>query len=123
MMVPGYLADKLAEMRQELETMRPAYESYLELQRAIGALERVLEGKGGRGAGRVKKEEGAGHRADQVVDLLKAEPGLSINALARKLGTARSYLDRVLGTLEKDGKIERRETQGQGRERWAFWAK
>ncbi len=122
MMVPGYLADKLAEMRQELESMRPAYESYLELQRAIGALERVLEGKGARGASRVKREEGAGRRADQVVDLLKAEPGLSINALAQKLGTARTYLERVLRGLERDGKIERRPATGQGRERWAYWA-
>jgi predicted HTH transcriptional regulator len=123
MIVSKYLSEKLEEMHKELEVMRPAYESYLELQRAISALERVLEGKSSRGGGRPKKDDLSGNRADQVIHLLKSEPGLTVNALAQKLGTARSYLDRVLRGLEKDGKIERRETSGEGRDRWGYWVK
>ena len=123
MIVSKYLTEKLHEMHQELEVMRPAYGSYLELQRAISALERVLEGKTKRGPGRPKSGEVAGNRAEQVMHLLKSEPGLSVNAMAQKLGTARSYLDRVLRALEKEGKIERRETSGEGREQWAYWLK
>lgn len=120
MIVSEFLAGKLQEMRQELEAMRPAYESYVELQRAISALEKTLEG--GKTRGRPKGEEGKS-RSDQVMHLVKAEPGIAVNAIAQKLGTARSYLDRVLRSLEKEGKIERRPLEGEGRDQWGFWVK
>ena len=123
MIVSKYLSEKLDEMRKELEVMRPAYESYMELQRAIVALEKAVEGRASRAPRGAKKADLGKNRTEQLARLIASEPGLTVNALAQRLEMSRSYADRVLRTLEKAGRIERRETEGGGRDQWTFWPK
>jgi hypothetical protein len=50
----------------------------------------------------------AGGRAEQALRSIRAEPGLTIPALAEKMGIDGTYLYKILPPLEQEGKIEKR---------------
>jgi DNA-binding IclR family transcriptional regulator len=94
------------------------------LERALSELgEKAKGGRGGRrrgrpkgsrsGAkkGRAKRRRRSGTRADQAVDLIKKNPGISASEIAKTMKIKPNYLYRVLGELEKEGRVKKKGRQ------------
>ena len=65
----------------------------------------------GAGSGRRGRPRGTGTRANQTLELVRAEPGITIPQLAERMGIKQNYLYRVLPALEQDGLV-RKEGRG-----------
>lgn len=86
-----------------------------QLERALASLTGGREGR--RGPGRPQggsRTRSSGRRrgrrntrADQAVKLIEANPGISASEIARKLSIKPNYLYRVLGELQKDGRVRK----------------
>jgi hypothetical protein len=61
--------------------------------------------------GTTRRRRAGGTRADQALQLIKSNPGISVPAIADKMGIRQNYLYRVTAGLQKDGSVKRR---GQG---------
>ena len=46
-------------------------------------------------------------RADQAVDLITSQPGISASDVAKTMKIKPNYLYRVLGDLEKEGRVKK----------------
>jgi hypothetical protein len=127
-----FLTRQRKAITSRLEELRPLYEEYLTLEKAQQALDQVSAPirriVGGRGPGRpptrrtaakpAAKRAGTskrasrgrrpGGRADQALDVIKANPGITIPELASKLGIRPNYLYRVTAGLQKERKIRKR---------------
>lgn len=75
----------------------------------------------GRGPGRPRKDASApkpatrkrrrrrgGTRADQAVNLVEQNPGISASEIAKQMKIKPNYLYRVLGELEKEGRVSKK---------------
>ncbi len=62
--------------------------------------------KGKRGGTRRRKRSGT--RADQAVKLVQDKPGISASEIAKTLKIKPNYLYRVLGELEKEGRVKKK---------------
>jgi predicted Rossmann fold nucleotide-binding protein DprA/Smf involved in DNA uptake len=60
----------------------------------------------GSSAPRRRNRQG-GTRAEQAVKLIEEKPGISASDVAKEMGIAPNYLYRVLGDLEKEGKVKK----------------
>ncbi len=92
------------------------------LERALAELGgKVTGGRVGRGPGRPRgsgrKKGGAprrrrkGTRADQAVKLVEGSPGISASDIAKTMKIKPNYLYRVLGDLEKEGRVKKKGRQ------------
>ena len=70
---------------------------------------RTSRARGGAGSGRRGRPRGSGTRALQTLELVKAQPGITIPEIASAMGIKQNYLYRVLPGLEKDGKVVKRD--------------
>jgi len=61
---------------------------------------------GGSGPRRRRKRRG-GTRADQAVKLIESQPGISASEVAKSMKIKPNYLYRVLGDLEKEGRVKK----------------
>jgi DNA invertase Pin-like site-specific DNA recombinase len=87
------------------------------LQRALSSLTDGRQGRRGpgrpRGSGATAptsarpRRRRRGTRADQAVRLIKANPGISASEVAKKMRIKPNYLYRVLGELEKEGRVKK----------------
>lgn len=115
------MADFLVEKRREIEArlkeLRPLVEEHARLERAAAALQGVSSGggrrgsqrRGGRRTGRRRgRPRGSGTRAIQAHELVKANPGITISELAKRMGIKANYLYRVMPTLQGEGKVKKR---------------
>jgi transposase-like protein len=59
-------------------------------------------------APRKRRRRRGGTRADQAVALVKKNPGTSASAIAKSLKIKPNYLYRVLGELEKEGRVKKK---------------
>ncbi len=84
------------------------------LERALANLTGGRLGR--RGPGRPPGSSGAkaaprrrrrGTRADQAVRLIKANPGITAAEVAKKMKIKPNYLYRVLGDLQKEGRVKK----------------
>jgi len=50
----------------------------------------------------------SGTRADQAVKLVQNNPGISASEIAKKMKIKPNYLYRVLGELEKEGRVKKK---------------
>jgi len=95
-----------------------------ERKRVERALGNLVEGTTRRGPGRPKgstsKKSGTpkrrrrrrgGTRADQAVKLIEANPGISASEVAKTMRIKPNYLYRVLGDLEKEGRVKKKGRQ------------
>ena len=57
------------------------------------------------------RRRAGGTRADQALQLIKANPGMTVPEIADKMGIRQNYLYRVTAALQKQGSVKRR---GQG---------
>ena len=91
-----------------------------QLKRALASLTGGREGR--RGPGRPRKSRAAGSkggsgtrrrrrrggtRADQAVKLITDNPGISASQVAERMKIKPNYLYRVLGGLEKEGRVRK----------------
>jgi len=58
------------------------------------------------GAPRKRRRRG-GTRADQAVKLIESQPGISASDVAKTMKIKPNYLYRVLGDLEKEGRVKK----------------
>ena len=130
-----FLDEKKREIAARLEELRPLVDEYQRLEAALGALEGVGTNgvAAGRGTGRRRpaggvvgmarpsaaagdsgrrgRPRGTGTRAKQALELVQANPGITIPELAEQMGIKQNYLYRVLPGLEQDGLV-RKEGRG-----------
>ena len=63
--------------------------------------------KGSAAAPRRRRKRRGGTRADQAVKLIEENPGISASDVAKQMKIKPNYLYRVLGELEKDGRVRK----------------
>jgi CRP-like cAMP-binding protein len=125
-----FLDEKKREIAERLKELRPLVEEYHRLEAAQRALEgaaiestpRPLPRRPGPGrpssssgssssaSGR-GRPRGTGTRAKQALEIVAANPGISIPDLAEQMGIKQNYLYRVLPGLEQEGLV-RKEGRG-----------
>jgi DNA invertase Pin-like site-specific DNA recombinase len=92
------------------------------LERALAELGGKATGRGGRSpgrppgsgkksSGRKKRRRRSGTRADQAVALVDGTPGISASDIAKQMKIKPNYLYRVLGDLEKEGRVSKKGRQ------------
>lgn len=59
------------------------------------------------GAPRRRRKRRGGTRADQAVKLIEGQPGISASEVAKSMKIKPNYLYRVLGDLEKEGRVKK----------------
>src|SRR4051794_8981983 len=116
-----FLEEKKREIADRMKELRPAVDEYERLDGALRALganssapspRRAAPAKRrGGGSGRRGRPKGTGSRANQTLELVRADPGITIPQLAEKMGIKQNYLYRVLPGLEQDGLV-RKEGRG-----------
>lgn len=62
----------------------------------------------GTAAPRKRRRRRGGTRADQAVALVEKNPGISASDIAKSLKIKPNYLYRVLGELEKEGRVKKK---------------
>jgi hypothetical protein len=120
------MADFLTEQRNAIENrlkeLRPLYDEYLQLEKAKEALDSVgaprRRGPGrppgsttrraSSGNGRRRRRRGGGNRSDQVLKVIRENPGISVSEIGDKLGMKqKNYLYRVVGNLQSEGAVKK----------------
>ena len=96
-----FLRAKAKQIDERLDDLGPLVREYRQLEAAM----RVLTAPPRRRRGRPRR--GGETRASQTVDLVRAQPGITIPELAGHLGIKPNYLYRVLPQLADEGKIRR----------------
>lgn len=66
---------------------------------------------GSTAAPRRRRKRRGGTRADQAVGLIEKEPGISASDVAKQMKIKPNYLYRVLGDLEKEGRVKKKGRQ------------
>jgi sugar-specific transcriptional regulator TrmB len=64
-------------------------------------------GSGSSGAPKKRRRRRGGTRADQAVELITSQPGISASDVAKTMKIKPNYLYRVLGDLEKEGRVKK----------------
>jgi transposase-like protein len=59
-------------------------------------------------APRRRRRRRGGTRADQAVNLVKQNPGISASEIAKQMKIKPNYLYRVLGEMEKEGRVTKK---------------
>jgi CRP-like cAMP-binding protein len=118
-----FLDEKRKEIRARLQELKPLVDEYHRLEAAAQALEgvgtattttrraRSTTTRTTGGTGRRGRPRGSGTRGKQALELVRANPGITIPELADKMGIKQNYLYRVLPGLQKDGMVRK---QGRG---------
>ena len=114
-----FLDEKRKEIESRLRELKPLVDEYNRLEQASRALAGV-RGQGparrrggsrrGSTTGRARRgrPRGSGTRSIQALELVKAQPGITIRELADAMKIKANYLYRVMPTLEQEGKVKRR---------------
>jgi hypothetical protein len=123
-----FLTEQRAAIDNRLKELRPLYEEFLQLEKAKEALEGVgaprRRGPGrppgsrnattttrrassGNGRRRRRGRKG-GNRADQVLGVIRENPGISVSEIGDRLGMKqKNYLYRVVGNLQGEGAVKK----------------
>lgn len=67
--------------------------------------------KAGAGAAPRRRRRKGGTRADQAVALVEGSPGISASEIAKTMKIKPNYLYRVLGDMEKEGRVTKKGRQ------------
>jgi hypothetical protein len=122
MATTDFLDEKRREITDRLTQLKPLVDEYSRLKAAADALEGVSAPSAGpnparrtsarpsartRGAthSRRGRPKGSGTRGVEALELVKANPGITIPQIAEKMGIKQNYLYRVLPGLAQDGLV------------------
>ena len=75
--------------------------------RPRGASKAAPAAPSGGGGTRKRRKRRGGTRADQAVKLIESQPGISASDVAKTMKIKPNYLYRVLGDLEKEGRVKK----------------
>ena len=89
----------LAELGGKASRRRPG--------RPRGSSKKAASGSTGSGAPRRRRKRRGGTRGDQAVKLIEERPGISASDVAKNMKIKPNYLYRVLGDLEKEGRVKK----------------
>jgi len=128
-MATDFLDEKRSEIGARLKELRPLIDEYQRLEAAVAALDGVpakappSNGASPRkrapaktrattrrrsesaGGGRRGRPKGSGTRGLEALELVKANPGITIPEMAGKMGIKQNYLYRVLPGLAQEGRV------------------
>ena len=117
-----FLDEKRKEIEARLRELRPLVEEHNRLEQAASA--RAGVGKqsasspprrrrrssgDGRRSGARGRPRGSGARAKQALELVRAQPGITISQMADAMQIKANYLYRVMPTLESEGQVAKRD--------------
>ncbi len=124
-----FLKKTLKDIEARRRELAPLVEEYRQLEEAAAALQGVdgssrasrpataapaaprptrrRRAAGSTGTGRRGRPRGSGKRAQQALDLVAGQPGITIPELAKAMKIQPNYLYRVLPGLAKDGKVKK----------------
>jgi len=131
MLMADFLDEKRTEIGSRLKELKPLVDEYTRLQAAAAALDGVpantsapstprraagraggsrkrssAKAKSSGGTGKRRgRPKGSGTRGNEALQLVKANPGITIPELAEKMGIKQNYLYRVLPGLARDGLV------------------
>jgi hypothetical protein len=114
-----FLDEKRKEIQARLKELKPLVDEYHRLEAAERALSGVTNSASssatstprrtrrttGGGGGRRGRPRGSGTRGQQALDLVRAQPGITIPELAEKMGIKQNYLYRVMPDLASQGQV------------------
>ncbi len=90
-----FLDQKRSEIDKRLKELRPLHDEYLKLERAKAALEgieapapRPRPPARPRSGGRRRRRRRGGTRAEQALEVVRQNPGITVAELADKLGSS-----------------------------------
>jgi len=66
-----------------------------------------VSGASSSGAPKKRRRRRGGTRGDQAVELITSQPGISASDVAKTMKIKPNYLYRVLGDLEKEGRVKK----------------
>jgi hypothetical protein len=131
--VTDFLKKTLKDIEARRRELAPLVEEYRQLEEAAAALQGVdgsgsgtrrpaataatparparrrRRASGSTGTGRRGRPRGSGKRAQQALDLVAGQPGITIPELAKAMKIQPNYLYRVLPGLEQDGKVKKKD--------------
>lgn len=120
-----FLDAKVREIEERLQELHPLIEEFYRLEAASAALNDVSAPtrrraspqatatatvpapSNGSRRGRPRGSRGDNTRATQTVELVRAQPGITIPELAKHMGIKPNYLYRVLPQLADEGQVRR----------------
>jgi hypothetical protein len=107
---------RLAELKQEVTKLEAARDALVGTRRGPGrppgsANRTPTRRRAGRRPGRPRGRRGGNTRANQALDLVRSQPGITIPQIAETLKIEPNYLYRVMPKLVEDGSVKR---DGQG---------
>jgi len=108
---------RIRELKQELDRLEAARAVLVGTRRGPGrprgsTSTRTRRATGtGRRARRSGGRRGGATRANQALELVRSQPGITIPQIAKSMGIEPNYLYRVLPRLQQEGQIKR---DGQG---------
>jgi hypothetical protein len=109
--------DRLRELKAEVAKLEAARSALIGGRRGPGrpraarAAAQPAPRRTGRRPGRPRGRSRGGTRANQALELVRAQPGITIPQIAEKMGIEPNYLYRVMPRLATDGQVKR---DGQG---------
>ncbi len=122
-----FLKKTLKDIEARRRELAPLVEEYRQLEEAAAALQGVdgnsrtatatatarptrrRAASKPSGTGRRGRPRGSGKRAQQALDLVAGQPGITIPELAKAMKIQPNYLYRVLPGLEQDGKVKKKD--------------
>ena len=111
------MATDISEVREVLKRrLSELDEERKQVQQALSALTGGRSGRRGpgrpRGSGgtttRRRRRRRGGTRADEAVKLVNSNPGITASGIAKQMKIKPNYLYRVLGDLQKEGRVKKR---------------
>jgi Winged helix-turn-helix DNA-binding len=109
---------RLSELKEEVARLEAARSALTGGRRGPGrprssaaGTARTTARRTGRRPGRPRGRSGGGTRANQALELVRAQPGITIPQIAEKMGIEPNYLYRVMPRLLENGQVRR---DGQG---------
>ena len=107
-------SDAVAQARTLLqERLRELDSERAQVQKALADLGgrrgpgRPRGSRSGTATGTGRRRRG-GTRADQAVKMVEKEPGISAGRIAKQMRIAPNYMYRVMGELEKEGRVRKK---------------
>jgi predicted HTH transcriptional regulator len=101
------LKDRIGELESELAKLQRALSNLTDGRQGRRGPGRPRGSRAGTTTTRRRRRRRGGTRSDQAVKLIKQNPGISASEIARKMSIQPNYMYRVLGDLQKEGKVKK----------------